>query len=675
MKRQLKPLLMLLVLLVLAPSFAWAGSAPYDTRTAVWQSGAWITKDAYLPVRTMEKFSEAELKNPSDIAISKEGILYIADTGNTRILKIGRDGSYIGEIGNDILKQPKGVFVNDEGQVYVADPKEKAVFLFEKDGSLLHKYERPTDVIYGQSVAFTPSKVVADKAGNVYVLADGNASGIIQLSKAGDFFGYVGANKTPLTLMEMLRRVLSTDAQQAQMKLNAPAAPMNMAIDERGLIYTVTQGSAMDGLKKFNMAGVNMFEEAWVDSMVAAMCISPLGNIYTVSADGYIAEYTSDGDFLYLFAGRDDGYNRNGLFVAAAGICMDAEGCLYVLDTSRKNVTVFEPTEYANTLHQAWDLYQKGRYAESREPWGEILKQDAMFGLAYQGIGEAYYKLEMYDEAMAAFRQSDYKSGYSEAFWEIRNTWMMNHLAGVFCALAVLLVIIKAIKMTNRKWGYLKPLQNALKAIGNVKIIKQITFMGNLPKNPADAFYGIRHEGKVSILSSTIMYVLFFLVYLLEKYASAFLFKWIRDGYFEFGTDFATVFGGIALAVICINLICSISDGEGRMRDMYCGFAYCLMPFICLKPVMVALSYVLTENEAFIIHFGHIFIVASVLLLIIIMVKEIQVYTYKKTFKCLLLTLCTMAMLIVTGVIIFTLISQVVDFVSSIFREVYFRAS
>lgn len=675
MKRATEHLLVLCMALSLLPmGGALAANAPYDTRTPYVGGGMSKTKDAYLPVMTIEKFGEKDLKTPGDISISSDGYLYIADTGNGRVLKVTMDGTLALEIGKGILKYPKGVFVSADNQVYVADSRGKAVFLFDAEGNLVRQYTKPEEVLYGKDVDFTPSKVVADRAGNVYIISEGNSGGVIQLSREGDFFGYVGANKTPLSLDEVIRRLLFTSEQQAQLKLNVPVAPINLAVDQRGLIYTVTQGGAADALKKFNMAGVNMFKRTSLDSLVADVCVSSIGNIYTVSSDGYIAEYTTDGEFLYLFGGRDDGYNRNGLFIAAAGIAVDGAGFLYVLDSERKSVTVFKQTEYASTVHSALELYQKGQYVESQAPWESALSQDAMFSLAYRGIGEAYYKQGQYDKAMNAFRLGYARSGYSESFWETRNAWLMQNLAYVFLLMAALYIVFKAVRLTSRKYGWLAPAGRLLGRLHNVPIVQKVAYMARVPKNPADAFYGIRHESKVSVLSSTVVYLLFFLVFLMGKYWTAFLFKAMPDGYFEIGQDFMTVFGVISLSVVSCNLICSISDGEARLKDVYCSLAYCLMPYIFIKPVLILVSHGLTNNEAFIMYIGDFFIIASIAVLVVVMVKEIQAYTFKKTIWCLVLTFFTMALIFITGVIAVILVNQVVDFVSSVFREVYFRA-
>lgn len=667
--------LLILVLLMLNSATVLAGSAPYYTRIYDPAIGYMrITKDGYLPLTTIEKFGEKALNNPSDIMYGSDGSLYIADTGNGRVVKVAPSGEFEGEIGVGVLGQPRGLFVSSEGKLYVADFKQKSVFLFDSDGTLIQTYTQPTNELYG-TATFSPVKVAADQAGNVYIISDGNVNGIIQLSKEGDFFGYVGANNTPLGITAVIQRFFFSDEQKSQLKMNVPATANNLAIDSRGLIYTTTQGGAWDGLKKLNIAGKNMLDDLYVDSLVTDVCVGSIGNIFTVSTTGFIAEYTTDGDFLFLFGGKDDGNNRDGLFVSATGITIDPKGHLYVLDSEKGKVTIFQTTEYAETIHHALDLHQRGRYAENRDLWESALRQDAMFTRAYRGLGDSYYKLEMYDEALDAYRAGYAGRGYSDSFWEIRNDWLMKWLPLIFGGLIILAICMKLIRLADRRWFVLRPFRDAKSQIGDVLLFRQIGFMRMLPRNPADAFYGIRFERKVSITSSTIIYILFFLVYILDKYRVGFLFKTVMEGYYELPTDFAVVFAVIFLFVVSNNLVCAISDGEARLRDVYCGFAYCLMPFICIKPVIVLVSHVLTYNEQFIMTLGNFIIYAGISILVFVMIKDMQDYSFAKTIRCLLLTFFVIAMMVITSVILLALVNQVIDFIMAIGREVSYRAA
>jgi sugar lactone lactonase YvrE len=80
--------------------------------------------------------TEALLKSPNDVAVAKNGDLYIADTANSCIRKVDSDGiittvaGLCGEEGHEgdggpateaLLDQPYGVSLDSDGNLYIAD--------------------------------------------------------------------------------------------------------------------------------------------------------------------------------------------------------------------------------------------------------------------------------------------------------------------------------------------------------------------------------------------------------------------------------------------------------------------------------------------------------------------------------------------------------------------------
>ena len=154
-----------LMLLLSVPAFA---NTAYKTIT-VDKNGDYIeTQNAYNPVTTIEKIDDEVLNKPSDMAI-KDGKLYIADTGNKRVVVSSLEGKLISVIGNGTLEEPKGIFIAENGDILVADMSAKAVFAFAADGSLLKKYEKPKSVLYGEEETFIPLKVAADGNDTLYI--------------------------------------------------------------------------------------------------------------------------------------------------------------------------------------------------------------------------------------------------------------------------------------------------------------------------------------------------------------------------------------------------------------------------------------------------------------------------------------------------------------------------
>jgi hypothetical protein len=120
-------------------------------------------------------------------------------------------------------------------------------------------------------------------------------------------------------------------------------------------------------------------------------------------------------------------------------------------------------------------------------------------------------------------------------------------------------------------------------------------------------------------------------------------------------------------------LVVTINEGEAFLKELYSAYAYCLTPFIVIKPFVILLSRVLTYNEIFLVTFANIIIWTWVVVLVLITVKEINNFTVKETAKALALTAFAVLILSLLVCIIYVLFSQVIDFVVTVVREVVYR--
>ena len=90
----------------------------------------------------------AKLFSPTNMAIDKEGNLYVSDTGAFRIQKYNANGEFLMSIGSHgdapgQFARPKGVAVDKEGRVYAVDAAFENVQIFDKDGKLLLFFAEP----------------------------------------------------------------------------------------------------------------------------------------------------------------------------------------------------------------------------------------------------------------------------------------------------------------------------------------------------------------------------------------------------------------------------------------------------------------------------------------------------------------------------------------------------
>jgi len=94
--------------------------------------------------------SQVELANPTDVAVDRAGSIYIADTHNHRVLKVGGGNRVIQYVGNGIrgsgvlgggaqsvmLSSPSGLYVDANRSLYIADQGNHRILRVDVDGTV-----------------------------------------------------------------------------------------------------------------------------------------------------------------------------------------------------------------------------------------------------------------------------------------------------------------------------------------------------------------------------------------------------------------------------------------------------------------------------------------------------------------------------------------------------------
>lgn len=678
MKRRLRYTAMLLLTVILATLFqeeTVSATTPYKTYTVDGYGYLTETQTAYEPFSTITKVDELSLDAPRDLAITKDGIIYIADTGNRRIIMTNENGEFIDVVEYEGFVYPCGIYVTENKTLYVADRDANSVFVFDCNNQLIHTYTKPDHPLYGESMEFKPMKLVVNQAGIMFIICEANTNGVVQISPTdgGTFLGYYGTNATKVSLTQVILRMFASDAQRAKMVSNIPSTPDNIGIDEKGLLYTVTRGENLDTLKKLNIAGKNLITADTYDEYPAAVATGRYENIFMVSSLGYIYEFNQEGEVLFIFGGSDDGKQRIGLCKKVEAVATDTNDRLYLLDSDMNQVHIFSPTEFTTLIHEALYLYSKGRYTESKVPLEKVLTMNSMFDYANKAMGRAFLQEENYSMALKYARLAKDTSNYSDAMWEIRNEWIQDNVVSAAFLVILLILFYKILKVLHKKYKIFQAIQNVLSKCNERVLIQRLRYSVYFMKHPIDGSYGVKREGKSSYLSANLLLAGCLAVSIISKYYSGFLFKSVRDGRYMLGEDILSVTSVFLLLTISNYLICAINDGEGSFKQIYCSFAYCFTPYLIIKPFVILVSQIVTNNESFLIHFANAFIDVWVLILIIVAIKEVNNYRMREVFKVIALTFFAALIAVLILYILYILWLQVFDFVVSISGEVVYR--
>lgn len=674
-----KLLIFLLTLAIISVSSLTveANGVPYSTFTYSSSQGRIVpTQDAYLPLSISYQLGGEQLNNPQDITIDKNDNVFIADTGNKRIVRYSLRTDSVSVIGLGTLVEPTGVHVGDDGSLYVADFGAKKAFQYTYD-SLLDTYQlgsiyqKPVNSpFFKDSDPFDPTKVITDRGNNVYVLLAGNINGLAEFENNGSFFGFFGGNKIPNTWDNVIKYMLFDEQQRREWFKMIPKPVYNIGVDNDGLILTTTKSEF--GYLKLNIANFVYNQSVWGFDTTEDLFVGPYNTIFAITSDGYIVEYGPDGSVLFIFSGLDT-YGLKGLFDLPSGIAVDSKSNIYAIDKTSSSLQVFIPTDFANLVHYAIDLYQDGKYSESLGPWKEVLKKNALFDLANKGIGDAYYANMDYENAMNYYEVARDQQGYSDSYWEVRNQTLLSSGQGVVIVVLVFIVLFILNNIFKFMPVLLRPIKKLKAKLNQYELYRELVYPFYIFRHPADGFYGIKRENKSSHTSATIYLLLFFLVYVIWIFETSFLFNSHIPSEINMFQQMVTVFVPFFLFVIANYLVCSIRDGEGRLKDVYHASAYVLLPLIIGLPVLTVISNVLTYNEGFIYQTVLWIIVGLTLLYIIIMVKEIHFYDMKPTIANLLITIFTALMILAVLFIIYLLLNEVFILFSDIIRELISR--
>lgn len=679
MNRSLVPVIAL-VLTVLSVLPVSASQATSYTYTLDDQNQYVRTQDAYLPDRTITNLG---LDTPQDMAIDENNMLYIADTGNKRIVvydlatekvtaEISADNKQFKDTQFEGFTSPKGIFRTPEGEVYVADTGAKTVFKFDSQFNYVAQFDKPDAPIFADT-NYEPSKVSVDEGGNIYIVSEGVYNGVIQLAYTGEFLGYFTSNRTVLTPQQAFLKMIYTKEQEENSAiLNAqPTTFSNVFVDGRGLVYTTCMGNGTDLLKKHSTDGSNMFNNpvACKDALTD-VSVDDRGIIYTSDTKGYLAVYTVSGELIFDFGANIKDVSISGLFSSLTSVATDSDYNIWALDGDKGYIQSFSPTDYATTIYNAINEYENGEYDASLKDWNTVLRLNQMSVLAHNGVGKAYYNAEKFEQAMEHFEIAGNRTGYSSAYWEVRNKQIKNNLWWVMVIIISLIVISTLVKLIDRKKVLKKKKKELGRKLKELPVIGELGYAFKICKHPIDRYYDIRVGKNGSAIAATIIYVVFFIIYMVYQTGKGFIYQYTKVEDMDMSAVVVGFFAILILFVICNYLVTSIMDGDGTLKQVYMIPAYGAIPAMVSMITVIAFSYVLTYNESFLLTVALIIGLGWTIICIFQGLSTVHDYDFKGTVISMIITALFMLIAAVVVLIVIIMWEQLSGFLITVGKEI-----
>jgi NHL repeat len=268
--------------------------------------------DAQIPIVSSDGFS-----SPQGLSTAPGGTVYVADSGNHRLLKFARDGTQttvsFGAFG-PAANTMSGLASDGAGDLFVADTATNRLIKLPAGGG--HAV-----TIIGAPLLDRPTVVASDQAGDVAIVNSGNATVVVRR------YGPAGVLNTGSTVL---------------------VAPTAVAFDNKGIVYVADAGNATTpgAVYKFPLAGgtgTPLALSGYGLKNVTGMVSDDQRNLFVLDAGSeQLIEVPGSGASPYLIPQSN--------FKSPSGLALDNLGNVYVSDSgaSSNTVTKFAYNNAAN---------------------------------------------------------------------------------------------------------------------------------------------------------------------------------------------------------------------------------------------------------------------------------------------------------------------------------------
>ncbi len=290
--------------------------------------------DAYLAVHrsvtATQLIDSAGFNAPRSLAMAPDGSIYVADTGNSRILRLDGNGNVLAEWGSrtpdgqvppapSTFIEPWGVGVDSLGNVYVADTWNHRVQKFDARGNFLLEWGSSGQPGEGPSGFWGPRGIAVGPDGRVYVTDTGNKR-VVVFDGNGTYLSAFGA---------------SGEGQLDE--------PVGIAIGPDGLVYVADDWN----LRVAVFSADGEYRTAWPVQGWAGesldnkpyIAVDTQGRVYISDPEGYrIIVFSGSGEPLAVFGQYGPEADSFGM---PTGIAIDLNGAVWVVDTGNNRLAKF----------------------------------------------------------------------------------------------------------------------------------------------------------------------------------------------------------------------------------------------------------------------------------------------------------------------------------------------
>ncbi len=262
---------------------------------------------------------------PSDVAVSKDGVIYVVDGVNNSVKAFNQKGSFIFSFGkkgpqSGRFMNPLGVAVDSTGRVYIADSGNRRIQIFDSKGKFISKFK----VSSKSSKPADPSDIAVDESREKCYVVDNDNHNVIVYD---------------LSTHAQLKTYGTPGAEKREFKY-----PFLITLDKGGYLYIVdvinTRLQILSPEGKFVsiIGGWGVEKGQFFRPKGAA--IDKKGRVYVSDSHmGVIQVFEPAGEFYSALGDPAKGIVKK--FKTPTGLFIDGNNRLYVVEMFANKVSVY----------------------------------------------------------------------------------------------------------------------------------------------------------------------------------------------------------------------------------------------------------------------------------------------------------------------------------------------
>lgn len=328
--------------------------------------------------------TNASLSFPSDVVVDAAGNLFIADSSNNRIRKIGTDDNiatvagngtngYSGDGGpatNASLSYPAGVAMDNAGNLFIADNGKCVIRKVDASGIITTFAGNGTFGHSGDGGPATNASlyythgVAVDAGGNVFFSEGYNSDGTFGFVRKVDTNGII------TTVAGNGTNSFSSNVGDGDPATNATLTePYGLAVDSSCNLFIADAGQGNDRVRKVNtngiistIAGTGNLGSSGDNGPATNATLVPLGvtvdnfgNLFIADAGGRIRKVSTNNIITTVAGNGATGYSGDGIIASNTslywphGVAVDAAGNLFIADTYNQRIRMVNSSQWPNS--------------------------------------------------------------------------------------------------------------------------------------------------------------------------------------------------------------------------------------------------------------------------------------------------------------------------------------